>query len=219
VKTLAEIPARSSREVRGGTLRRRDLEVFGAILADHGRGALLVTGAGDGPLVLSTGLASAAAARGTRTALLECDLADPTLADALDLDPAPGLHEYLREEAEAGEILQPLVLAGPASAGATGPLICVVAGEPRPAGSGSLDPAGFGHALEKLRHAYELVVLHGPPLGDASGVLREAATGADAVLACVGPPLAEGRAGRRLAKALKRLPARTAGVIVYGRSD
>ena len=64
------LPRRAGR----GTLRRRDLEVFGAILADHGRGALLVTGAGDGPLALSTGLASAAAARGTRTALLECDL-------------------------------------------------------------------------------------------------------------------------------------------------
>jgi Mrp family chromosome partitioning ATPase len=218
VNTLAEIPARPSRDARAGTLRRRDLEVFGAILDDHGRGALLVTGAGDGPLTLSTGLASAAAARGTRTALLECDLADPALAGALDLNPVPGLHEYLREEAEAAEILQPLVLAGPASAGATDPLICVVAGEPEPGDSAAVDLAGLGHVLAKLRHAYELVVLHGPPLGDESGVLQEAATGADAVIACVGAPLAEGRAGRGLSKALRRLPAQTVGVIVYGLS-
>ena len=216
MKTLAEIPARTSRDVRAGPLRRHDLEVFGSILDDHGKGALLVSGAGDGRLALSTGLASAAAARGIPTALLECDLADPALGDALGLDPAPGLHEYLRGEAEAREILQPLVLAGPASAGATGPLICVVAGEPEEDGPAGFDSGGFEHALEKLRHAYELVVLHGPPLGDESGALAKAAGGSDAVLACVGAPLAEGRAGRKLKKALRRLPAETAGVIVYG---
>jgi Mrp family chromosome partitioning ATPase len=218
VNTLAEIPARSFGDLRAGTLRRRDLGAFGPVLDQHGEGALLVTGAGDGPLTLSTGLAAAAATRGTRTALLECNLADPVLADALDLSPAPGLNEYLREEAEAGEVLQTLVLAGPASAGASGPLICVVAGEPQAGDSAAVDLAGLRHVLAKLRHAYELVVLHGPPLGDESGVLQEAATGADAVLACVGASLAKGRAGRRLNKALRRLPAQTVGVIVYGRS-
>jgi Mrp family chromosome partitioning ATPase len=215
VSAIAEIPARSFRDVRAGTLRRQELKAFGKILEGHGRGTLLVTGVGDGRLVLSTGLAGAAAARGIRTALLECDLSAPALADALGLERAPGLREYLREEAEARRILQSLVLAGPASAGATRPLICVVAGE---GGDGAepLDSDGFRHALAKLRNAYELVVLHGPPLGDESGALREAASGADAVLACVGPQLASGRAGRRLGKTLRRLPAASAGVVVYG---
>ena len=65
------------------------------------------------------------------------------------------------------------MLAGPASAGASGPLICVVAGEP----DEEPEPVpleGLRHALAKLRHAYELVVLHGPPLGDESGTLLEA---------------------------------------------
>ncbi|MFI5028593.1 MAG: hypothetical protein ACHQCF_06390 [Solirubrobacterales bacterium] len=218
MNTLAEISARSGRDLRAGTLRRADLEAFGAILDEHGGGTLLITGAGDGPLALSTGLASAATARGIPTALLECDLSSPALADALGLEHGPGLREYLLEEAQAAEILQPLVLAGPASAAATGPLICIVAGEAGLDGPRAGDPEGFRHALAKLRHAYELVVLHGPPLGDESGVLREAAEGADSVLACVGAALASGRAGRKLAKALRRLPAPAAGVVVYGRA-
>jgi MinD-like ATPase involved in chromosome partitioning or flagellar assembly len=219
VNVLAEIAAGSSGgDLRAGALRRQDLEALGRILDEPGRGALLVTGAGDGPLALSTGLAAAAAARGTRTVLLECGLGAPALADALGLEPVPGLNEYLREEAEAREILQPLVLAGPASAEATGPLICIVAGEPDAAGQVPVEYDGLRHVLAKLRHAYELVVLHGPPLGDESGALREAAAGADAALACVGPALASGRAGRKLRKALNRLPAPAAGVVVYGRA-
>jgi Mrp family chromosome partitioning ATPase len=217
VNVLAEIAAGSSGgDLRAGTLRRQDLETFGGILDGRSRGALLVTGAGDGPLALSTGLAAVAAARGIRTVLLECDLGAPVLAGALGLESVPGLLEYLRGEAEAPEILQPLVLAGPASAGATGPLICIVAGEPDAAGPVAASD-GLRHVLAKLRHAYELVVLHGPPLGDESGALREAAAGADAVLACVGPALSSGRAGRKLRKALNRLPAQAAGVVVYSR--
>jgi Mrp family chromosome partitioning ATPase len=214
VNTIAEIRARSSGDPRAGSLGRRDLESFARILDAHGRGVLLVTGAGDGPLSLSTGLAAASAARGTRTALLECDLASPALAGALGLEEGPGLGEYIRGETESRRILQSLVLAGPASAGATAPLICIVAGAPDDAGP--LDAGAFRHALEKLRHAYELVVVQGPPLADESGILREAATSADGVLACVGPQLLAGRSGRKLGKVLKRLPASLAGVVAYG---
>jgi hypothetical protein len=78
-----------------------------------------------------------------------------------------------------------------------------------------IDSADFLHAVAKLRSGYDLVVLHGPPLGDDSGALQAAAGRADTVLACVGPSLASGRAGRRLAKALRTLPGRTAEVVVY----
>lgn len=203
MSAIAEIPARLSGDLRPGALRREDLEAFERLLDRHSRGALLVTGAGDGPLALSTGLASASAARGARTALLECDLGRPALAAALGLQAAPGLSEYLRREAEARDILQPLVLAGPATAGA-GPLVCIVAGEPVGDG-GEFDQDGLRHALAKLRHAYDLVVVQGPPLGDRSGLLREAAGEADTAFACVGPSLAGGRAGRRLRKTLRRL--------------
>jgi Mrp family chromosome partitioning ATPase len=216
VKPLAEIRGRSSDSVRAGTLRRGDLEAFGALLDQIGDGPVMVTGAGDGRLAASTGLASASAAAGARTALVDCDLEEPTLAGALGLADEPGLHEYLRAEAKAPEILQPLVLAGPASEKAVDPLVCVSGGAPAPDGKVPIDSPDFRHAVAKLRSGYDLVVLHGPPLGDTSGALRAAAGQADLVLACVGPSLASGRAGRKLKKALRTLPGGSAEIVVYG---
>jgi len=186
------------------------------MLEKLGGGPVLVTGAGDGRLAASIGLASAAAAAGSRTVLVDCDLEEPTVAHALGLSEGPGLHEYLRAEARAPQILQPLVLAGPASAMATDPLVCISAGAPAPEGRVPIDSADFRHAVAKLRSGYELVVLHGPPLGDDSGALHAAASRADTVLACVGPSLASGRAGRRLARALRTLAGGDPQVVVYG---
>ena len=216
MKPLAEIRGRSGDSVRAGTLRRGDLEAFGGLLDSVGEGPVLVTGAGDGRLAASTGLASASAAAGARTALVDCDLEEPTLAGALGLADEPGLHEYLRAEARAPEILQPLVLAGPASEKATDPLVCITAGAPATEGRVPIDSADFKHAVAKLRSGYDLVVLHGPPLGDDSGALRAAAAHADLVLACVGPALVSGRGGRRLKKALRALPGGRAEIVVYG---
>jgi septum formation inhibitor-activating ATPase MinD len=216
VKPLAEIRGRSGDSVRAGALRRSDLEAFATLLERIGDGPVLVTGAGDGRLAASTGLAAASAAAGSRTALVDCDLEEPTLAGALGLAEEPGLHEYLRAEARAPEILQPLVLAGPASEKAADPLVCIPAGAPAPEGRVPIDSADFKHAVAKLRSGYDVVVLHGPPLGDESGALHAAAVHADLVLACVGPSLASGRAGRRLRKGLGALPGGTAEVVVYG---
>lgn len=187
MKVLAEIPARSASELRTGTLRRADLEAFNGLL--RGLGAVrvvLMTGAGTGRREAAAGLAAAAAAAGTRTALLECDLVEPALADALGLANAPGLHEHLRGGAEVGEILRPLVLAGPGSAGATEPLVCVVAGRPSADGPRLLDSPAMAAAVDGLRAAYELVVIAGPPLGDARSL--DALLGvADATIACLDP--------------------------------
>jgi Mrp family chromosome partitioning ATPase len=216
VKPLAEIPARAPGDIRAGTLRRKDIEVLGELLGRL-QGVVLVTDAGSrGSLPVAAGLASVASSRGVRTALLECDLESPALAGALSLSEGPGLHEYLLEEAEAGEILQPLVLAGPASAMASSPLICVVAGEPASDAARLLGSEGFRHAAERLRHAYEMVVVHGPPLDGGGAALESAAVEADAVLVCVDRGRASGRSGRKLKKALRRLPAKTVGTVVYG---
>ena len=214
MKPLAEIRGRDRDAVRAGTLRRGDLEAIGGLLEKIGEGPVLVSGAGEGRLAVSTGLASASAASGARTVLVDCDIEDPTVAGALGLADEPGLHEYLRAEAKAPEILQPLVLAGPASKNATEPLVCIPAGAPAEEGRVPIDSADFKHAIAKLRSGYDLVVLHGPPLGDDSGALQAAAAHADLVLACVGPSLASGRSGRRLKKALQTFPGR-AEVVVY----
>ena len=163
---------------------------------------MLVTGGEEGKPGVALGLATAAAAAGRRTALLECDLGRPVLAEALGLKSAPGLHEYLRWEATAPQILQPAVLAGPSSGGATAPLICVVAGAPTPDGAVLLASESFRHAAAKLRGAYDLLVIDGPPGDDSAEALRAVAAEADATLACLGP-----------SESFRRLPVPVTGIV------
>jgi Mrp family chromosome partitioning ATPase len=187
VKVLAEIPPRSSPDLRAGTLRRGDLEAFGGLLEElHGARVVLMTGEGLGRREAAVGLAAAAAAMGTRAALLECDLAEPGLADALGLANAPGLHEYLRGSVDAESILKPVALAGPGSAEATEPLVCVVAGRPSAEGPRLFASDLFAQALAGLRTAYDLVVIDGPPIKDVHSLSAVRAL-ADATIACLGP--------------------------------
>jgi Mrp family chromosome partitioning ATPase len=187
VRVLAEIPARSSPDLRAGTLRRCDLEAFGQLLEKlRDAHSVLMTGAGPRRRPVAVGLAAAAAAAGTRTALLECNLAEPRLADALGLANAPGLHEYLRGTVDAAEILKPVVLAGPGSAKATEPLVCVVAGRPASDGWALLASDGFSQAVKGLRSAYDLVVIDGPSLQDGPS-LDALLAHADSTIACLGP--------------------------------
>jgi Mrp family chromosome partitioning ATPase len=188
VKVLAEIPAREAPELRTGSLRRGDLEAYGGLLAGLA-GARCVLATGNEPATVrdvAAGVAATAAARGSRVALVECGLAEPGLADALGLATAPGLHEHLRGAADAASILKPVVLAGPGSADAVEPLVCVVAGRPSGDGAHLLASEAFARALAGLRGAYELVVLAGPPLRDENS-LRPLLPLADATLACLGP--------------------------------
>jgi hypothetical protein len=203
VKVLAEIPARSSAELRTGTLRRSDLDAYGGLLRELGGArAVLITGQRSERRQVAAGVATAAAAAGTRTALLECDLIEPWLADALGLARAPGLHEHLRGAATAADILRPVVLAGPGSAGATEPLVCVVAGRPSADGQRLLASDAFARALAGLRAAYELVVIDGPPLADENS-LRALLALADTTIASLGS-----KDSRR------RLPVSVDGVVV-----
>jgi Mrp family chromosome partitioning ATPase len=204
VRVLAEIPARSSPGLRTGALRRGDQEAFDGLLAGlDGIRSVLVTGELPGRRQVAAGLAAAAAAAGTRTALLEGDLAEPGLADALGLANAPGLAEYLLGGAGAQEILKPVVLAGPGSAGATEPLVCVVAGRPTDADLAALLASErFRHVVDSLRDSYGLLVVDGPP-PSREGELRAAMAAAEATLAVVAS-----------AAERPRLPAPAAGLVV-----
>lgn len=168
-------------------LRGRDLKAFDGLLKELGGArTVLTTGTRTDGREVAMGLATTAAAAGKRTALLECDLVDPGLADAVGLARAPGLHEYLRGKAEAEQVLSPVALAGPGSAGAREPLVCVVAGRPSIDGARLLASDAFFDALAGIRAAYELVVIGGPPLRDELS-LRAVLPLADASLACLGP--------------------------------
>lgn len=185
IPVLAELGAAPD-GARAGALRRADLDALGGLLrrlAD--RRVVLLTGEEGVKSEVAVGLAAAAGASGRATVLLECHLAAPRLAEMLGLRPRPGLGEYLRWEASAPEILQPLVLAGPASAGAADPVVCIVAGAPATDVSELLASEGFRNAIAKLRRAYRLVLVDGPPLTFDYTALAVAAVEADATLACV----------------------------------
>lgn len=188
MKVLAEIPTRDAPELRTGSLRRGDLEAYGGLLGELAAArTVLATGNEPGAVrTVAAGLAATAAARGSRVALVECGLAEPGLAEALGLAGAPGLHEYLRGGADSESILKPVVLAGPGSAEASEPLVCVVAGRPSADGAHLLASETFARALAGLRDAYELVVLDGPPLREENS-LRPLLPLAEATIACLGP--------------------------------
>lgn len=215
LSVLAEIAGPASREGRAWSLRRADLEALSELKETLGEHRVVLV-AGDENLAAATALAGALTAAGRRAALLECDLALPRLAASLGLSPAPGLHEYLRWEATAAEIVQPLALAGPAARGASGPLVCVVAGRRAADPATLIGLESFRHAIAKLRRAYELVVLVGPSFDSSYGSLTAVAAQADALVAAVSAGEISGRAGRGLRAALRKLPVETAGAIVVG---
>jgi Mrp family chromosome partitioning ATPase len=212
---LATISGPVAGEARVCSLRRADLEALGRVEAGLGAGRVVLV-AGDAALPGAIALAGAAGANGRRTVLLECDLLLPRLAANLGLAAAPGLHEYLRWEATAPEILQPLALAGPAAGGAPHPLTCIVAGEGTPTPAALFELESFRHAIAKLRGAYERVVLAGPAFDSSRGSLRAIADRADALLVAVPPRGTSGRSGRALRAHLRKLPAQAHGAIVVG---
>lgn len=194
---LAEIGTPTSSNGRAWGLRRSDLEQLGAVRTRlEDRRVVLVTGHEAAVPTVAVALAGVAAAAGAATVLVECDVERPRLAADLGLSAEPGLHEYLRWEATPADVVQPLALAGSAAAPEAAALACVVAGRPGGSGRALLGLGSFRHMTTKLRAAYGLVVLLGPPLEGAGGALDAVAAEADCSIAAVVE-----RPNRRVAKA------------------
>jgi Mrp family chromosome partitioning ATPase len=204
VPLLAEIPAPQGASSRPGALGRGELGAYSG-LADSLTASPVVLATGPEKTDLAIGLAAAATAAGRRVALLECDLASPVLAATLHLDPEPGFAGYLRGEVEAPRVLQPLVLAGPASGRASEPLTCVVAGRPDPPPSQLLISGRCRHAIERMGRAYDLTVIDGPSLAEDPEALAELAELAGTTILCVERP-----------EVPKRPPAAIDGLVVLG---
>ncbi len=183
-RVLVEVPAPEGAS-RPGALNRAGLDAYAELAASVAPSrAVLATGPAKS--LVAMGLAAAATAEGRRVALLECDLAAPVLAERLGLSAAPGLHEFLGGEVDTAEILQPLVLAGPASGGASEPLVCIVAGRPEAAPVALLDSERCDRAIQDLRRAYDLLVIDGPPLAEDRDALQALSEHADTTIACGG---------------------------------
>ncbi|HWC48025.1 MAG TPA: hypothetical protein VG448_04015 [Solirubrobacterales bacterium] len=210
---LAEV-AGPPEEARAWSLRRSDFEALEKALPRlEGQRVILITGQREVAPVAAIALAAAASAKGRRTILVECDLARPQLAAYVGLAAAPGLHEYLRWEAEPADVLQPVALGGPAANGDADPLACVCGGRPASKAETLLGLQSFAHMVEKLRAGYELVLLSGPPLLEEPGPLLTAARQADAIVAGMSASATNDRA---FAKAVKRLPIPALGTIAVG---
>jgi Mrp family chromosome partitioning ATPase len=211
---LAEIGGPASSNGRAWGLRRGDLEALDRVREElNGTRSVLVTGEEEATATVAVGLAGVAAAAGVATALVECDVEHPRLADELGLEPTPGLHEYLRWEATPPDVVQPLVLAGSAAEGAPAPLACVTAGRPSDRARALLDLGSFRHMTTKLGEAYELVVLLGPPLEGAGGPLGSAAATADCALVAL-TEVPSKRAAKATHDAIAWLQARPLGAVV-----
>jgi len=196
---------------RAWSLLRSDFEALEQVLPRLAeQRVILVVGEREAAPVAALALAAAAAASGRRTILVECDLAQPQLAAHVGLAAAPGLHEYLRWEAEPADVLQPIALGGPAADGEADHLACVCAGRPAAKTETLLGLQSFAHMVEKLRAAYELVLLSAPPLLEEPGPCLAAARQADAVVLATPASVTGDRA---LAKAIKRLPVPALGAI------
>jgi succinoglycan biosynthesis transport protein ExoP len=209
---LAEIEGPA--EARAWALRRGDFASLEGVLARlDGRRVVLVAGEGEASVVTAIATAAAAAASGRRTILLDCDLAQPRLAAHLGLNSAPGLHEYLRWEAEPADVLQPVALAGPAAAGSTEPLVCVCSGRPATKAETLLGLQSFSHMVGKLRGAYELVLVLSPPVASEPAASNAVARQADATIAGLPADQSRGRAGRAIRSAVRRLPAPALGSV------
>jgi polysaccharide biosynthesis transport protein len=213
---LAEISGPAD-GTRGWSLRREDFAALEKALPRlEGNQVVIVSGEGEAASVAAIGLGSAAAAAGRLTIVVECALTEPRLAAQLGLSAAPGLHEYLRWEAEPQDVLQPVVLAGPAAAKTQDPLVCICAGRPAAKAETLLGLQSFAHMVEKLRGVYELVLVIGASAANDPGPCLAAARQADASLAALPPAAGRGRAGRDLRAAIRRLPAPALGAIVVG---
>lgn len=210
IPVLAEI-AGSAEATRAWALGRKDFEALGEVLPRLGEQRVVaVVGEGDEPGVAAIALASAAAASGRSVILVECDLARPRLAAHVGLAPTPGLHEYLRWEAEPADVLQPVALAGPATA-TGGQLVCVCGGRPATKAETLLGLQSFGHVVGKLRSGYELVLLIAPPV--LSEPAASLAVAAQAEAAIAGLPRTSDRSVRA---AVRRLPPAALGAIAVG---
>jgi len=202
---LAEVSGEAPDGEGPGALRRGDMEAYGGLLERlDGARTVLLTGEGEALRSAAVGLATTATAAGRRTVLVECDLAHPRLAEALGLAAVPGVAEYVRGEADAQALLKPLVLAGPGSAAAAGPLVCVVAGRPASDAPELTSSGRLGEALQQLGAAYELTVVVGPTLRFQYS-LTALLSHADATIACLE------RAERR-----RKLPVPVTGLLLRG---
>ncbi len=212
---LGVVPESSalSRSARGGehdwaVLPPGEAESFQLIRAylryfniDRELRTLLVASAapGDGKTTIARHLAGAAARVGSRVLLVEADLRRPTLAQQFEVQSGPGLADVLIGAVPLSEAIQTIDLEAPSDEGAkTRAFDLLVAGAPIPPNPGELiESRAMGTLLERVKSAYDFVVIDTPPL--------TAVSDAFALLSKVDGVVIVGRVGRNRRDVAERL--------------
>jgi Mrp family chromosome partitioning ATPase len=116
---------------------------------------------GEGRSSIATALASIQATDyARRTALVELDIAEPSVADTFELNAAPGLREYARDGRQIEECVQwPIDSLGVVVAGTAG------------GSTPEMSASQLALFLKDLMEAVETVVLDLPPLNPGEGAL------------------------------------------------
>ena len=129
---------------------------------DGPRTLAVVGFAADGDAIgVALGLAAAAAEGDMRVIILETDLAAPSLADRLGVEPEPGLRDYLDRNAGPRDVMRNLSVATSPSNRVS--VVCVPAGEPDRT-TARIAGRRFDGLIERLPRVYDLVILAAPPL-------------------------------------------------------
>jgi len=191
------------------------------------RSVLVTSGIPDeGKSTVAASLASASAAAGQRTLLVEADLRRPALAERLGLKQGPGLSEYLAGTADPQEILQvkEFSIAPQANGGkpAAAPaevtersLVCITAGRPPAQPAELLASDRCRQFLAKIGGIYDLVVIDSSPMLSSVDPL-ELIPNVDGVVLCVRLGLTSRDDARAVRNAVRRLPERPTGLVVTG---
>lgn len=178
----------------------------------------------EGKSTVAGALAGVSANTGKRTALVECDLRRPSLADRTGLHPRPGLTDYLAHQATLEEVRQPLpverspVRVAATNASTTGieeDLVCITAGAPVPNPAELLGSPRFRDLLFDLSESFEAIVLDTSPLLAVADT-REFLPFVDSVLLCVRASKTTREEAAAVKRALNTAPATPVALVVTG---
>jgi polysaccharide biosynthesis transport protein len=124
---------------------------------------------GDGKTTIARHLAEAAARMGSRVLLFEVDLRQPTLAQQLDVQAAPGLTDVVIGAISLEDAVQTIELGTARGESATGRTLDVLmSGTSAPNPGELLESYTMGTVLTRAKATYDLVLIDTPPLAAVS---------------------------------------------------
>lgn len=169
----------------------------------------------EGKSTVSWLLAALAAASGAKVLLIEADLRRPSIAEARELRPGPGLTELLSDQATVSEVIQTVTLRQGSDMSDASELDVIVAGSVPANPTEFLESDAMKGLLSQAHSRYELVVIDTAPalaVSDSIALLNDV----DGVLLVARFGVTVREHLQRLHRDLEGLDARVLGVVGNG---